>query len=75
MMRRSNLYPFLETGAAIVGTGAAFAFLEAGAFRGIGVGTLQRMIEPGALHSAAIGAGATTVLMVPYILWKMRQRS
>lgn len=57
---------------AIVGTGVAFAFLEAGAFRDFGDDTLRRMLAPEGLRAAALGASVTGVLLVPVLVWKWR---
>ena len=59
---------------AIVGAGAAFAFLEAGAFTDLSFRTLQRMVAPAGLRSAALGAGVTALLLLPALAWQ-RTRS
>jgi len=64
----------LQAAVAVVGTGAAFAFLEAGAFTDLGLGTLRRMVEGPALRSAALGAGATGLLLAPVLAWHYRRR-
>jgi hypothetical protein len=58
----------LSSGVAVVGTGVAFAFLEAGAFRNLGAGTWQRMTAGPGLQAAALGAGATALLLAPGML-------
>jgi hypothetical protein len=57
-------------GVAIVGTGLAFAFLQAGAFTNLGAGTLQRMVAPAGLRAAALGAGVTVLLLAPVLIWE-----
>lgn len=56
---------------AIVGTGLAFAFLQAGAFTDLGSGTLQRMLAPAGLRAAALGAGVTAILLAPVLVWEL----
>jgi hypothetical protein len=65
---------FLQAAAAIIGTGLAFAFLEAGAFTDIGTGTLRRMVAPDGLRSVALGAAVTAALLIPAVVWQARTR-
>lgn len=58
---------------AVVGTGGAFAFLQAGAFRDFGIGTLRRMVSPDGLRAALLGAVVTAVLLIPALVWHQRR--
>lgn len=59
---------------AIAGTGVAFAFLEAGAFRALGPGTIPLMVSPAGLRAAALGAGVTGLLLGPLVAWRVWRR-
>jgi len=62
---------------AVLGTGVAFAFLEAGAFTDLGRGTWERMLAPPGLRAGALGAGLTAVLLAAGMLverWAARRR-
>lgn len=63
-----------EVAVAVVGTGAAFAFLDAGAFRTLGPETWARMTSPSGLASAALGAGVTALLLAPVLAWRWRRK-
>jgi hypothetical protein len=69
--RRSEL---LSAIVAVVGTGVGFAFLDAGAFRTLGAGTVTRMLSPSGLQSAALGAGVTALLLAPVLAWRWRRK-
>lgn len=58
---------------AVMGTGVGFAFLDAGAFADLGVGTLHRMVSGSALRAAALGAGVTGLLLGPVLAWRHRR--
>jgi hypothetical protein len=61
---------------AVVGTGIAFAFLEAGAFHDFGRGTWERMTAAPGLRAAALGAGLTAALVSAGLLlerWAARR--
>ena len=58
---------------AVVGTGLAFAFLHAGAFRDLGRDTVRRMLTPDGLRAALLGAGVTAVLLAPVLVWQWRR--
>jgi hypothetical protein len=73
MTRASRWRTTFEASVAVIGTGAAFAFLEAGAFTDIGLDTLRRMATPAGLRAAALGAGVTAALLLPVLLWESRR--
>ena len=73
MAQASVRRTILEAIIAVIGTGLGFAFLEAGAFTDIGSGTLQRMLAASGLRAAALGAGATALLLVPALVWLRRR--
>lgn len=58
---------------AVVGTGLAFAFLQAGAFRNLGRDTWRRMLTPDGLRAAMLGATVTAVLLAPVLVWQWRR--
>lgn len=64
----------VHAAAAVVGTGLAFAFLQAGAFADLGLGTLRRMLAPEGLRAGALGAGVTAALLAPVLAWQARSR-
>jgi len=70
MAARSIRQTLAQAAIAVLGTGLAFAFLEAGAFTSFGIGTLQRMVAPPGLRAAALGASVTAVLLLPAIAWE-----
>ncbi|MDH4335388.1 MAG: hypothetical protein OEW24_09085 [Chloroflexota bacterium] len=73
-MTRSSLWKALrQVAVPVIGTGVAFAFLEAGAFADLGVGTLQRMVAAPGLRAAALGAGVTALLLTPVLVWQHRR--
>ncbi len=74
MAQSSLRNALLQAAVAVVGTGAAFAFLEAGAFTDLGLGTLRRMVAGPGLRSAALGAGVTALLLTPVVVWQHRRR-
>jgi len=73
MTRSSRLSVLRQVAVPVIGAGVAFAFLEAGAFTDLGVGTLQRMFAAPALRAAALGAGVTALLLAPVLLWQHRR--
>lgn len=73
MTRSSFRSTLLQAAVAVVGTGVAFAFLEAGAFADLGVSTLHRMVAGPGLRAAALGAGVTALLLAPVLVWKHRR--
>lgn len=73
MINRSIQQLVVQAAIAIIGTGAAFAFLDAGAFRAMSAATLQRMLTPSALRAAALGAGVTALLLLPVLIWQIRR--
>jgi hypothetical protein len=73
-MPRSPRRDITQAAVAIVGTGLAFAFLEAGAFTDIGTGTLRRMVAPDGLRSGALGAVVTAALLIPAVAWQAHLR-
>lgn len=64
----------LQAAVPVVGTGIAFAFLDAGAFTDLGLGTLRRMIAASGLAAAGLGAGVTALLVIPLLVWQHRTR-
>jgi len=74
MIRSTLRRLLLEAAVPVIGTGVAFAFLEAGAFTDFGVGTLQRMVATAGLRAAALGASITGLLLTPALVWSHRHR-
>lgn len=73
MINRSIQHLVIQSAIAIIGAGAAFAFLEAGAFRAMSAATFHRMLAPSALRAAALGAGVTAALLLPVLIWEIRR--
>jgi hypothetical protein len=73
MSRSSLSMELLQAAIPVIGTGVAFAFLEAGAFTDFGIGTLQRMVAAPGLRAAGLGAGVTALLLTPAVVWLHRR--
>jgi hypothetical protein len=71
-MTRLPKHTIVQAAVAVLGTGLAFAFLEAGAFTDLGVGTLRRMVAPEGLRAGVLGAAVTAALLVPALVWQAR---
>ena len=73
MSNRNTHRQVVQALVAVVGTGLAFAFLHAGAFRDLGRDTVRRMLTPDGLRAALLGAGVTAVLLAPVLVWQWRR--
>ena len=62
MSNPGSRWQIIQALLAVVGTGLAFAFLQAGAFHDFGIDTLRRMLTPEGLRAA--------VLLAPVLLWQ-----
>lgn len=75
MSNPGSRWQIIQALLAVIGTGLAFAFLQAGAFRDVGIDTLRRMLTPDGLRAAMLGAAVTAVLIAPVLLWqRLRNR-
>jgi hypothetical protein len=70
MSHSTSRWQIIQALLAIVGAGLAFAFLQAGAFRDVGIDTLRRMVTPDGLRAALLGATVTAMLLAPVLLWQ-----